>query len=332
MTPTMTTKNLKEAWRELLEENPKMRTRDAAEKLGGGESVTRLEGNFGEMLVDFGRLGRVMALTRNAAVVHERKGAYSRVELMPAHNNMGQVLDEGIDLRLFLNHWRHAFAVEQEKRRSFQFFDAQGTAIHKTFLQPDSIDSAFAEIVEKYRSPNQSTEFHAEAKPAKPAEKPDAEIDIVTFRSRWAAMKDTHEFFGLTREFGVAREQALRLADKDVAFPVERTSYRKILETAAREAMRIMVFVGNDGVIQIHSGAVRKVLPHGEWFNVLDADFNLHIHEPQIARAWVVRKPTVDGIVTSLELYNDAGESVALFFSKRKPGEPESEQWRALLG
>jgi hypothetical protein len=53
--------------------------------------------------------------------------------------------------------------------------------------------------------------------------------------------------------------------------------------------------------------------------------------EPQIARAWVVRKQTVDGIVTSLELYNDAGESVALFFSKRKPGEAESEQWRALL-
>jgi putative hemin transport protein len=43
-----------------------------------------------------------------------------------------------------------------------------------------------------------------------------------------------------------------------------------------------------------------------------------------------VRKPTVDGIVTSVELFNDDGEAIAMFFGERKPGKPELSTWRAL--
>ncbi|MNY03696.1 Hemin transport protein HemS [compost metagenome] len=47
-----------------------------------------------------------------------------------------------------------------------------------------------------------------------------------------------------------------------------------------------------------------------------------------MTHAWVARKPTRDGIVTSLELFDTEGEMVALFFGKRKPGNPELEAWR----
>src|SRR6201999_74705 len=93
----------------------------------------------------------------------------------------------------------------------------------------------------------------------------------------------------------------------------------------------IMVFVGNAGIIQIHTGTVENVLDARGWFNVMDEAFNLHIDQDKIARAYVVKKPTDDGIVTSLELFNEAGENVALLFGKRKPGIPESEDWRLLV-
>lgn len=333
--------SLKERWTRLKTENPKIRPFDAAKQLGAseaellatecGESVTKLDADWGDFLTELKSLGRVMALTRNAQVVHERKGEYSRVEIMREHGNMGQVLDEGIDLRLFLNHWKYGFAVRGEKRSSFQFFDAAGTAIHKVILLEDSNQEAFAELINKYRAADQSPEIEITPKPAKPAEKPDSEVDIMTFRSRWAAMQDTHEFFRLINSFGLSRPQALRLAGEDFAYRIETNGYRQILQKAAEEAMRIMIFVGNDGVIQIHSGEVKRVLPHNDWFNVMDADFNLHIYEPEITSAWVVKKPTAEGIVTSLELFNAEGENVALFFSKRKPGEAENEAWRELV-
>lgn len=92
-----------------------------------------------------------------------------------------------------------------------------------------------------------------------------------------------------------------------------------------------MIFVGNDGIIQIHTGEVERLSEARGWFNVLDERFNLHIKQNGIASAWVVKKPTSDGIVSSLELFNKNGESVALFFGKRKPGAPENEEWRKLL-
>ena len=54
------------------------------------------------------------------------------------------------------------------------------------------------------------------------------------------------------------------------------------------------------------------------------------IKEEAIETAWVVRKPTVDGIVTALELYDKEEKLIVTFFGKRKPGIPEDLKWREL--
>ena len=64
---------------------------------------------------------------------------------------------------------------------------------------------------------------------------------------------------------------------------------------------------------------------------ILDPGFNLHLFEPGIVSAWVVQKPTADGLISSLELYGPQEKSLLLAFSKRKPGQQESEQWRTML-
>jgi putative hemin transport protein len=50
-----------------------------------------------------------------------------------------------------------------------------------------------------------------------------------------------------------------------------------------------------------------------------------------IAQAWLVRKPTDDGIVTSVELFDGSGEVIAMFFGERKPGNPELPAWGTLV-
>ncbi len=69
----------------------------------------------------------------------------------------------------------------------------------------------------------------------------------------------------------------------------------------------------------------------GPWFNVLDDSFNLHLREDRVASAFVVWKPTDDGVVTSLELFDAEGELIASLFGKRKPGQAEDEAWRGLV-
>jgi putative hemin transport protein len=338
-------KDLKTRWAEFKADNPHVRIREAAENLGVsevellatdcGESVTRLEPKCAELLQEFDRLGKIMALTRNDEIVHERKGEYKNVEIMKGHRKMGLAVNEDIDLRIFFDNWHSAFAVESDsprgKMHSFQFFDIDGSAIHKVYLSLDNDLIAYKEIVEKYKSSDQSTTQKVEAKPAKKAETADAEIDLEGFRAAWGELKDTHDFFPMLMKFKVGREQALRLADAEMAQEVDAKSFRFVLEEASKRELPLMIFVGNAGIIQIHTGEVKKVLDARGWFNVMDPDFNLHIDQDKIARAWIVKKPTEDGIVTSLELFNSKGENVALFFGKRKPGIPESESWRKLI-
>ncbi len=46
------------------------------------------------------------------------------------------------------------------------------------------------------------------------------------------------------------------------------------------------------------------------WLNVLDDRFNFHLNETLVTSAWVVKKATKDGHVTSLELFDAAGENL----------------------
>jgi putative hemin transport protein len=89
--------------------------------------------------------------------------------------------------------------------------------------------------------------------------------------------------------------------------------------------------VSNPGCIQIHTGPVKKLVQMGPWYNVLDPAFNLHLNETGVGQVWLTRKPTADGVVTALELFDNNGQNVALVFGERKPGKPELAGWRAII-
>jgi putative hemin transport protein len=50
-----------------------------------------------------------------------------------------------------------------------------------------------------------------------------------------------------------------------------------------------------------------------------------------IDTAWIVKKPTIDGLVTSFEIFDHQGDAIAMLFGSRKPGQPELSSWRGLL-
>jgi putative hemin transport protein len=273
-----------------------------------------------------------MALTRNENCVHERKGVYG----MPSFDgHIGLVLGDDIDLRIFMMSWAMGFAVREKmpkggERRSLHFFDAAGGALHKIYLQDEADTAAFDRVVSAFAAPDQSpiqaVGTVAEATP----DQPDSAIEVDRMRERWANLKDTHDFFPLLRKYKVGRKQALRLGGADFAIELKTSDARATLEAAAASDLPIMVFVGNRGIIQIHTGKTKKLVAMGDWFNVLDPDFNLHLRETGIESVWLVRKPTTDGDVTSIEIFDKAGELIATFFGKRKPGQPEDQNWRTL--
>jgi len=332
------TTSIKEQWEALKVSSPKLRIRDAAKELGVseaelvntsvGENNILLNTDFKELLKETNTLGYVMALTRNDHCVHERKGVYTKVGF---NGPVGLVVTPDIDLRLFMNQWFFGFAVNENDRLSLQFFGEDGSAVHKIYLTDKSDVEVYHQLVAKYKAEEQIQQL--DVKPARAAapEKPDNEVDVETFKATWLALQDTHDFHGLLRQHGLSRTQALRLAPEGHAIQISLESLKNILTSASETSLPVMVFTGSAGCIQIHTGEIKKLVQTGPWFNVLDPEFNMHLREDGIDTIWLVKKPTADGLVHSLEVFDSAGNTIVQFFGKRKPGIPEDENWRTVL-
>ena len=351
--------SLSERWRLLREKNPKLRTRNAATTLGvteaqllatgcGGGHVVRLSVSWRDFLPkELPTLGLVRAITRNEHVVHERMGLYKNPSFKEAHP-VGLFVGEDIDLRLFLHHWCVAFSVTdgeaEKKQHSLQFFDHHGTALHKIYLTEQSNLQSFLRITDAYKAENQSsiqpsTESKSRAHGVGRDEKSPNPLDVNSFQAAWLQLRDTHDFHLLLRRFSLSRLEALRHApaacadapSRRHALRVRNTAFRVVLTEAAASGLPIMVFVGNEGMLQIHTGCVEKLLDTKEWFNILDPHFNLHVREAAIHQSWIVRKPTEDGTVSSLEIFDEKGALLCTLFGKRKPGIKEDLRWRSIL-
>lgn len=282
--------------------------------------------------------GPLMGLTRNHSTVHEKTGVYQKLS---ANGHVGLALGEDIDLRLFFNQWHAGFSVSEAgdggkidpMQTSLQFYDRCGTAVHKIYPRSRTDLIAWELHTNTWIDPGREVAFDAPS--LKVAASEAVAVDVPSFLDDWAAMTDTHQFFGLLKRHGLPRRQAFELARGRFTHPVAPSALHQMLQGAALDGTSIMVFVSNPGCIQIHTGPVLRVEPMDikgmRWLNVLDPGFNLHLREDLIDSAWVVEKPGDHGTVTSLEVFDADGELMAMFFGARKPGQPERDDWRALL-
>ncbi len=333
---------LKQAWNALKAEQPKLRIRNAAEKLGVselellltnlGDTVIRLDNRHGDLLQTLQGVGEVMALSRNNQVVHEKHGIYTDFKVT-GKGQMGICLGD-IDLRVFFNRWYAAVAVIEANgdslRRTIQFFDTSGTAVHKIYCTAKTDEQAWNNLIEQHKAASQSAEI--ELSPAPTPEYPNSgKISAEAVQAEWRELKDVHHFQAMLKRLGISRTEALTLVGKEFARPLDCAKAETALTLAQERQVPVMVFVGNRGIVQIHTGTLNKLLRTGPWFNVLDPGFNLHFNTEDIAKVWLVRRPTAEGIITSIEVYNGDDTLVLTLFGERKPGIPERDDWQQLV-
>jgi putative hemin transport protein len=114
---------------------------------------------------------------------------------------------------------------------------------------------------------------------------------------------------------------AYRVVGAPFARPVAPEAVDGVLTALAGSGVPCMIFVGNRGCIQIHSGPIHALQPMGPWQNVMDPDFNLHLRRDHIAEVWVVDKPTSRGPALSVEAFDRDGGLILQAFGYRKERE-----------
>ncbi|OHX36244.1 hypothetical protein BJL95_10720 [Methylomonas sp. LWB] len=352
---------LKAAWRELLSCRPHLRIRDAAATLGVseaellatgcGDNVIRLQaGDWPALLSGVAALGPVMALTRNAAAVHEKTGEYARPQ---AHGRLAIVAGRRIDLCLALSDWYCAYAVSEASadgpRRSLQFFGADGEAIHKIYLlsqplktvRPEPVEGrttsgldepspngmpssnragvinqganiqAYRDLVERFRAADQSARLELPATaPGAPWLNPQPELPAQW--QRWTALWRHAE----TRQAAACLPAGL---------------FRDFVGQLAQALLPIHILTASRAALQVHAGPVQNLRITGPWFNILDPQFNLHLNETAIDHLAIAELAFRHQRFSGLLLRDGAGRTVAALCGEFDEDAGESPPWRDFL-
>jgi len=297
--------------------------------LGLGESTTLLQPNIGDILRHIEGLGMVEAETYNPHCENRRQGVYRNLS---KDGYTLLFLGEDIDLRIFASRWKIALAVEDKGKESLQFFDDGGRAVHKVYLTGGSYRQAFLDLVDRFRAVEQVAPVIAKKSRQRTEERRDADVDISDFHRAWNDMQDTHEFFDLIKQYGVSRIQALRLAPPRRAMQVSLESFRRTIAQCSEAKVPVMMFTANEGCVQINTGKLDRIERDGAWISISETSGGqLRLNEDAVHSVWHVVKPTVDGDINALELYDAEGGLIVQFFGERKPGIAELGSWREAL-
>lgn len=279
-------------------------------------------------------LGLVECIVRNSHAVHEKSGLYENVSLT---KTTGIALNVGeLDLRIFASHWKHALAVKDDGRSpvsySIQFYDEHGEAIQKVFLRDQSKLDAWQALVDDFAR-NEIPLFGQPAPPRIRQARRLSPEELAGFQTRWQELKDIHHFGGLLETYGIDRIAAYEQAPEEMAFRVPQDAFEHVFAAARDSNTEIMIFVGNRGIVQIQTGRVHHLSRMHGWLNIMDKTeerFSMHLHDSALEQIWLVRRPTRDGIVTCVEGFDDAGETVLIVFGRREEGEQEQPAWQAI--
>ncbi len=330
-----------EALRAARAEQPKVRDRDLAAALGiseaqlmaahVGHGAVRIVAHPDLIVPELEAFGPLMGLTRNESCVIEKTGEYRNYA---GGGHAAMVVAEEIDLRIFPSQWVSAFALERETQagaqRSIQVFDAAGDAIHKIYLRPQSNAEAWSPLVDRMRHEEQAEDL--QVRPRAPVEPPLGNpARAEDLREGWAKMTDTHQFLSLVSRLKMNRLGAYRLAGEPRARRLETGAVRRTLEAVARNGVPIMIFVGNRGCIEIHSGPIHRIVETGPWVNVLDPGLDLHLRGDHVAEVWAVDKPTRRGPAVSVECFDPEGALVTQIFGMGKAGPEALAAWQAVV-
>lgn len=333
------------AIRDARAENPDMRDRDFADRLGISEAdlvaayvgaeaeqtVIALTPDPDRILPEVEKLGEVMALTRNPSCVVERVGTYHNYH---AGRHAAMVLDPDIDLRIFPRFWEHAFAVERPAtdgvKRSIQIFNGVGDAVHKIHMRDGSNHDAWSDVINTLRAMTQSDRLDLREKGQPEAAKADPER-AQELRDAWARMTDTHQFQKILVRLKMNRLGAYRIAGAPCVRRLAAGSVERAFERISETGMGVMIFVGNRGCIQIHGGECNNIKVMGPWFNVLDPRFDMHLRSDHIAEIYEVRKFAHGGEAVSLEAFDAEGRLILQVFPYRRASVKNVEIWDGII-
>ena len=236
-------------------------------------------------------------------------------------------------LRLQLDRWFYGYAIKgEDDAASVQFFAADGQRILTINRTPEAMRERWTQLVRRFTSADQNpwVELVPTPEPST-ADRPDSGVDLKALRAAWDDPQQRHDCGDLSRQFGVARLQAFRLAGESRARVVPTSTFKTALRCAASAHVPVALTVESIGLAHTYTGIVRRVEHVESLLTVVEPGMRLYISEPRVAAAWLVRRPTAQGTLSSLQYFDPIAQPILTVAGNTTPGEPGLDRWERLV-
>tara|TARA_Y100000588_G_scaffold199465_1_gene213237 strand:+ start:474 stop:1460 length:987 start_codon:yes stop_codon:yes gene_type:complete len=250
--------------------NSKLRNFDIAKKMGISEAEllsVKLDSNLKYLDIpdqiqffnDIKRLKKVMFLTRNDDIVHEKTIIPNKLDIISNENNILLTCESPL-LKFNDNLWEYAFSeykiTKNRELRSFQFFDKSGDSVLKIYLKSDDVEK-FNDISIKYES-SYSYQLQGTCLPS------------------YNTNKSLKELVLLKKSININNTWNKKMFYSKALF-------RKMLQYLSKNKNEVSLYIIGNKSVQYHVGIINKVVDFSSWLNVLDPNFNIHVKEKNIS-------------------------------------------------
>lgn len=277
---------------------------------------------------DLPQLGTAVAVTRNGAAVMTQIGSYdapcfSGEALRPSCPPAGVAACRPTCLRLCRPMVRTTLAVDQMPASrlpcSLQFFDAEGSALHKSFLMDYGDAFAFRDLQDSWRPAGTD------------AAEGDAPEDAALLHDACPNDNCARQIDCVFGDYGLKRRAALPGWGRNWAWQVQHKPIFDLLALASEVRMPLLVTVGNAGAVQLYRGPLESVRAAGA-LTVLGAQgVTVSIEHGEIEEAWVTRIFHEGQPLLILELYDWRYHCVAMITAPALPLPGLGTYWEQLL-
>lgn len=335
------TQELVERWSCLRQAEPHIAPHHGAARLGVteaelvaahvGRTAVRLGHDWALTLRWIGAIGPVTALTRNEHALLRQLGNFARVRV---EGTRAIVEGGGINLQTILSRWHVAFAVISEApdgaRRSLQFFDVDGAAIHEVCLDGRGAREQFERLIDVLRSDEQRPAMDIARGTRRLRRR--RKIDVAGLRAGWEQLGSALDLQGLLDGFGTTRTQAFRLVGPRLAQRVKTANCRNLLREVSERRLPMRVVLPNIAVAQSYEGLLHRVEQGDDgWVKISDPTSMLHLWEAGIASVWLVRGLNRNGVGPHVELHDDRGHAVLYLSLCDAAGAGPQRRWRRIV-
>nr|WP_255701931.1 penicillin acylase family protein [Bordetella sp. LUAb4] len=319
-------KELGARWRAYDAAHPGGIFRDASEYLGTTEAqlmttelgagtvlLKRSPADVAHLLRTMSTWGKVGSVMRNEYGISERAALMRQERVAPAGDGTAEIDLQGpLQARIFPANWKYVLAVVSHEgplhqpRRNLQVYDEYGDSIAKFFVVDTEDGASFDKLTADLRADRQVID------PPKPRVFAPAGQERAVAASLRKAVRRADSAAAVENILEdlppISHERLWRQWDPADVRELDAAAIRELGARVAASHASVLATVGNRGMVQQYTGRVDRAKPIGDGWYSFEADgVALHLHEPDIASARVVRLHALHEDVSVIEFIDTAG-------------------------